>query len=77
MNNISISLNPMGTVIEGKWEDILKAVDISFKELEKDCDRIYMTLKVDYKKGRERGIEKKVESVKSKLENINLLQDKN
>jgi len=41
-------------------------VDQCFKALEQDCDRIYLTLKADYRKGRVDGMRKKVASVNEK-----------
>jgi uncharacterized protein (TIGR00106 family) len=60
-------LNPMGTCIEGEWPAVLDVVDQCFKELQRDCDRIYLTLKADYRKKRSGGLGRKVASVKSKM----------
>ncbi len=62
-SGLSYQLGPMGTSIEGEWEDVMHVVDACYRELEQDCDRIYMNIKVDSKKGRIHGILSKVESV--------------
>ncbi len=60
-------LGPMGTSIEGEWDEVMMAVTRCFEELTKDCDRIYFTIAGDYrKKGKDR-ITAKVESVEEKL----------
>jgi uncharacterized protein (TIGR00106 family) len=58
---------PMGTSIEGEWKEVMAVVDRCFDELRKDCDRVYMTLKADYRKGTADRIEGKVKSVETKL----------
>lgn len=54
---------PMGTCIEGDWDEVMSAVNRCFNEMRADCDRVYMTLKVDYRKGREQGMKYKVGAV--------------
>jgi uncharacterized protein (TIGR00106 family) len=58
---------PMGTAIEGDWEDIAPLLSRCFAELGKDCDRIYFTLKGDLKKGKTGRMESKVQSLEAKL----------
>lgn len=60
-------LNPMGTCIEGEWPEVFKVVDQCFTDLQKDCDRIYLTMKADYRKDRSGGLNSKVEAVKSRM----------
>lgn len=59
--------NPMGTCIEGQWPEVLKVVDQCFKDLQNDCDRIYLTIKADYRKDRSNGLSGKMASVESHL----------
>jgi uncharacterized protein (TIGR00106 family) len=61
------TLGPMGTSIEGEWQEIMAVVDQCFQELKKDCARIYMTVKADYRKGMAGRIEGKVRSLQHKL----------
>lgn len=58
---------PMGTSIEGEWEEVMEVVNQCLETLKKDCDRIYMTMKVDYRKGAGNRIKQKVLSVEEKL----------
>jgi len=60
-------LNPMGTSIEGEWAEVMGVVDRCFEALKKDCGRIYMTIRVDYRKSGSGRIEGKVASVERKL----------
>jgi len=57
----------MGTSFEGEWEEVMTLLTRCFEELKKDCDRIYMTIKVDYRHGAGGRIESKIQSIQSKL----------
>ncbi len=60
-------LGPMGTVIEGEWSEVMQCVSHCFASLEADCDRVYMTLKVDWKRGTSPRMAQKTQSVLGKL----------
>jgi uncharacterized protein (TIGR00106 family) len=66
-SGLAHELNPMGTCIEGPWKDVMAVVDRCFQALREDCDRIYLSIKADYRKGRSKGLQRKVASVKSKI----------
>ena len=66
-SGLDYKLNPMGTSIEGEWDEVMAVVSHCFEELKKDCDRVYMTVNVDYRKGKSGRIESKVKSVEAKL----------
>ena len=60
-------LGPMGTSIEGNWDEVMGVVNHCFEELKKDCERIHITIKADYSKGSAGRIKVKVRSVEEKL----------
>ncbi|CCO25361.1 MTH1187 family thiamine-binding protein [Maridesulfovibrio hydrothermalis] len=60
-------LGPMGTCLEGEWEEVMAVVTKCYRELEIDCDRIYMLMKADCRKGAVDRLEGKVQSVEAKL----------
>ena len=66
-SGLDYRLNPMGTVIEGEWDEVLDVVKKCFDRMRKDCDRITTTIKVDYRKGKSGRITAKIESVEKKL----------
>lgn len=61
-SGLQYQLGPMGTTVEGEWDDLMDVVTRCFKELKKDCARIYMSAKIDY---RESGSDRMVSKVKS------------
>ena len=67
-SGLDYRLNPMGTVIEGEWDEVLDVVKKCFDRMRKDCDRITTSIKVDYRKGKSGRITAKIESVEKKLE---------
>lgn len=66
-SGLSYELNPMGTCVEGEWSDVMALVDRCFQALEKDCNRISLSLKADYRKGPSGRMKSKVASVRQKL----------
>ena len=66
-SGLPYELNPMGTCVEGEWKAVMSLVDRCFQELQKDCNRISLSLKADYRKGPAGRLKGKVESVKAKL----------
>ncbi|MDY6862553.1 MAG: MTH1187 family thiamine-binding protein [Thermodesulfobacteriota bacterium] len=66
-SGLPYEFGPMGTSIEGNWNEVMDVVNLCFKELKKDCNRLYMTMNVDYRKGIHGRIVSKVKSVEEKL----------
>ena len=66
-SGIPYRLNPMGTVLEGDYDEVMAVVRKCFKALEKDCNRISMTLKMDSRKTDQSRLESKIKKVESIL----------
>ena len=66
-SGLKYRLNPMGTVIEGEWDEVFNVVKRCYERMKKDCHRVSVTIKVDYRKGKESRIQKKVNSVEKRL----------
>ena len=66
-SGISYKANPMGTVIEGDWEQVMALVRKCHDEAMKDADRVVTTIKIDDYKGTGARLDKKLESVEQKL----------
>ena len=48
-SKIKYQLGPMGTTLEGSWDEVFRVVKKCFEVMRKDSHRAYGTLKVDYK----------------------------
>jgi len=66
-SGISYRLNPMGTVIEGEWDDIMGLIKECHQKLEQDCNRISTSIKIDYRKGSGSRMDAKVKGVEGKV----------
>ena len=67
-SGIDYQFTPMGTIIE--TDSVQEGLDIvkkAYDILEVDCNRIYSTIKIDYRKGYKNRLKQKIESVESKL----------
>lgn len=60
-------LNPMGTVIEGEFDQVMGVVKECFERMSRDCGRISTTIKIDYRKGKSGRLDSKIDSVKKRL----------
>ena len=66
-SGLEYRLNPMGTVLEGNWDEVFGAVRRCFEEMKKDCNRISVGIKVDYRKGHRGRLSGKVASIEKRL----------
>jgi len=60
-------LNPMGTVIEGEYDEVMDVVRRCFLELQKDCKRISVSIKIDYRQGHQSRLQSKIERIEQIL----------
>ena len=65
-SELDYRMNPMGTVVEGEWDELLDLLTRCFRALEKDSERISLQVKFDYRKGFSNAIEGKLRSVEDK-----------
>ncbi len=56
-------LNPMGTVVEGTFDEVMALILRCHKAVAADCDRVSTVIKIDDRKGVRNQIEEKVTKV--------------
>ena len=67
-SGVSYQLTPMGTIIEcEEIDEALEIVKKAYECLEKDCNRIYSSLKFDIRKGQKKRLFSKIKSIEEKL----------
>jgi uncharacterized protein (TIGR00106 family) len=66
-SGLQYKLTPMGTILEGSWEQVTKVISDCFKVLEPQCNRIYSTIKIDYRIGENSRLKSKTEKIASIL----------
>lgn len=67
-SGLEYDFGPMSTSIEGEWDEVMGVVNRCFEDLKKDCNRIYLNMSADYRKGAPGRIKSKVTSVQKKIE---------
>jgi len=66
-SGVPYRLNPMGTVLEGEWDEVFAVMRQCYERMKKDCNRISCSIKVDYRKGHSDRLVSKVASVEKTL----------
>ena len=66
-SGIPYRLNPMGTVLEGEWDEVFAVVRKCYERMKRDCNRVTCSIKVDYRKGHSGRLVSKVTSVEKTL----------
>ena len=60
-------LTPLGTVIEGEWDEVMQVIRQCRDTVTADCDRVLMRLTIDDRKGASGRLSGNVESVEKAL----------
>jgi len=67
-SGLAYQLTPMGTIIEGETvEEVMQVINQAYLELQKDCGRIYSSIKIDWREGPVGRLGSKIASVEEKL----------
>jgi uncharacterized protein (TIGR00106 family) len=66
-SGVPYQLTPMGTILEGEWDDVMRVVTACFKTLQADCPRISMNCKMDYRAGSGSRLRSKIDKVEEHL----------
>ena len=66
-SGVDYRLNPMGTVLEGEWDEVMDVVKSCYEKMRSDCKRISCSVKIDYRDGKKGRLESKMASVEKKL----------
>lgn len=66
-SGLTYKVNPMGTVVEGEWDDLFRLVKKCHKAVMKNEERVITSISVDDRKGKTNRIEEKVKSVEKRI----------
>lgn len=67
-SGLQYRMNPMGTVVEGTYDEIMALIKRCHERMLEDANRVVTTIKIDDRKGRTGCLDKKIGSVQSKVE---------
>ena len=66
-SGIRYKANPMGTVLEGEWDEVLNIIKKCHDEAMKHAGRVLTAVKIDDYRGKEDRLENKLASVEEKM----------
>ena len=66
-SGIPYRLTPMGTILEGEWDDIFGLIKECFDQMKQECKRITLIAKMDYRDTPGGRITGKVERIEQRL----------
>ena len=66
-SGIPYRLTPMGTILEGEWDEVMKVVRDCHEAMKQDCRRISTSIKIDYREGPAGRIDAKVKAIEERL----------
>jgi len=66
-SGLPYKINPMGTVVEGEWDDVIKLVKKCHTAVMKTGERAITTISIDDRKGKPNRIDEKVKSIEKRI----------
>jgi uncharacterized protein (TIGR00106 family) len=66
-SGLPYKLNPMGTVVEGEWDALMKLVKECHMAVMKKCERALTTISIDDRKEKTDRINLKVKSIEKRI----------
>jgi uncharacterized protein (TIGR00106 family) len=66
-SGLPYKVNPMGTVVEGKWDELMALIKRCHKVVLRGGERVVTTIKIDDRKRRSNMIEEKIISLEKRL----------
>lgn len=66
-SGLDYRLNPMGTVVEGPFDEVMALIARCHKAVARDCERVSTIIKIDDRKGAKNQLEHKVRRVEEAL----------
>ena len=66
-SGLPYKVNPMGTVVEGEWNDVIGLVKKCHSAVMKTGERVVTTVSIDDRKGKPNRIDEKVKSLEKRI----------
>jgi len=67
-SGLAYQLTPMGTILEGSWDQVFGTISECFRTLEPLSNRVSSSIKVDYRKGDKSRMKSKIDKIQSILQ---------
>ena len=63
-SGLDYKLGPMGTSVEGSWDQVMRLIKRCYRQVLSDHDRVWLSIKVDgWREGKTRRLARKVDRV--------------
>jgi uncharacterized protein (TIGR00106 family) len=66
-SGIPYKINPMGTVLEGEWDEVMKLIKKCHGAIMKNGERTVTTISIDDRKNKPKRIDQKVKSIERRI----------
>ena len=66
-SGLAYRINPMGTVVEGSWDEVMELIKSCHHGILEDTDRVSCSIKIDDRKGVTNALDRKIKSVEDKV----------
>jgi len=66
-SGLSYKLTPMGTIVEGEWNDLMRLVRQCHRKMMKNEERVLTRILIDDRKGKTGRMDRKIRSVEKRL----------
>jgi uncharacterized protein (TIGR00106 family) len=66
-SGVPYRLNPMGTVLEGEWDEVIDVVRKCLDRMSEDCNRVTCTIKFDWRRDADGRLDSKIASVEKRI----------
>jgi uncharacterized protein (TIGR00106 family) len=66
-SGLSYKVNPMGTVVEGKWDEVMGLIKRCHQAVFRNQDRVITMISIDDRKRKPNRIDEKVRSIERRL----------
>jgi uncharacterized protein (TIGR00106 family) len=66
-SGLPYKINPMGTVVEGEWNEVMNLIKKCHATVMKTGERAMTTISIDDRKGKPNRIEEKVKSIEKRI----------
>jgi uncharacterized protein (TIGR00106 family) len=65
-SGLPYKLGPMGTCLEGEWDEVMEVVRRCYERMNQDCNRIACQIKIDWRREGRGRLEGKVRTLREK-----------
>lgn len=66
-SGLPYKLTPMGTIVEGEWNDLMRLVRQCHRKMMKNEERVLTSILIDDRKGKTGRMDRKIRSVEKRL----------